>query len=164
MLCAGLRDTRSPRPAATASSWPQHRHGHVPTCSLLLPRVLQPSAFHTLLHTRVHLIVLIIQHTPVLRFALVQGSWQGLAGRESRTRQEEAGPGRSKQDQEGPGRTRTDQAGRSRLEQAGVSRTRQAGQVLRYFLAGGQHSPSTAFPLHFLGCAHSTGGVGLRQC
>lgn len=78
---------RSPSP------WPQQGHGHVPTSSLLLPRVLHPSAFHTLLHTRVPLMVLIILQTPALCFALGQrrvaeagrdgqhsaapGAWQG---------------------------------------------------------------------------------------
>lgn len=81
-----LRVTRTSRAAITASapSWPQQRHGHVPTCSLLLPRVLQPSAFHTLMHTRVHLIALVIQQTPALCFALVHGTWQRQEGGQSR--------------------------------------------------------------------------------
>lgn len=63
---------RLPQPALP-SAQPQQGHGHVPSCSVPLPRVLHPSAFHTLLRTRVPLMALIILQTPALCFAL--GRW-----------------------------------------------------------------------------------------
>lgn len=68
----GHRDTGVPH--AGSRSLRSQGHRHVPTHSLPLPRVLHPSAFHTLSHTRVPLIALIILQTPALRFAL--GQWE----------------------------------------------------------------------------------------
>jgi len=70
---------RSPSPSPSPPR-PQQGQEHIPTCCLMFPRVLHPSAFHTLLHTRVPLMALIILQTPALCFALGQQDGQGRAG------------------------------------------------------------------------------------
>lgn len=141
----GLRDTRTSRPAipASAPSWPQQRHGHVPTRSLLLPRVLQPSAFHTLLHTRAHQIALIIQQTPALCCALVHSTWQRQEGGQREGR---------------------------RGAQLPLQRGEQLLQhQLSQELSGVSTAPAQPSPaLHVLlgvvpGCAQSTEGAGRRE-
>ena len=146
---AGSHSLRSPLPR------PEQGHGHIPTCSLPLLRALHPSAFHTLLHTRVPLIALIILQTPALCFAL--------------GRRHVAEAGRAGQGWAGAGRARQ---GRQRCSHSMPGKAVAAAPAAPGAQQDGR-SPSTAFPLlpshgHTLPgivprCVHSKEEAGRRE-